>query len=156
MRTNDSRKLKIEALNERRRQVAVCLQRGMTQKAAAELCGMAYGTVRKIKRKLDAGGLKAVVVVKKGRPVAKGRILSREQEKEARTIIAERTPDQLKLPYALWSRQAVREMVQRRYDRKLAVRTVGNYLKRWGYTPQKPLQRACEQDPHARRQVAER
>lgn len=29
----------------------------------------------------------------------------------------------------------------------MPIRTVGEYLKRWGYTPQKPLKRADEQDP---------
>lgn len=149
MRTNDSRKLKIDALNERRNQVAACLRKGMTQKAAAELCGMAQGTVRKIKRKLEHGGLKAVMVVKNGRPSGKGRVLTKEQERDAQKVIIDRTPDQLKLPYALWTRQAVREMIERRYDRKLALRSVGNYLKRWGYTPQKPLQKAYEQRPEA-------
>jgi len=31
----------------------------------------------------------------------------------------------------------------------MPIRTVGEYLKRWGYTPQKPLKRAYEQDPKA-------
>jgi hypothetical protein len=32
---------------------------------------------------------------------------------------------------------------------RLAVRTAGKYLKRWGYMPQKPLNKAYEQDPVA-------
>jgi len=149
MRTNDSRKLSIAELNERRRLVAACLKSGKTQKATAELCGMSEVTVRKIKKLYAEGGLKAVPVKHPGRPKDIGRVLTKEQERDAQKVIADRTPDQIKLPYALWTRQAVREMIQRRYDRKLAVRSVGNYLKRWGYTPQKPLQRAYEQNPHA-------
>lgn len=149
MRTNDSRNLNTEALNERRRQVVSCLNQGMTQKATGELCGMAEGTVRKIKRLYAKGGLKAVLVKKDGRPTGKGRTLTSEQEKDAQKVIADRTPDQLKLPYALWNRNAVMEMIEKRYDRKLAIRSVGSYLKRWGYTPQKPLQRAYEQKPAA-------
>lgn len=147
MRTNDSRNLNIIALNERRKQVISCLKKGMTQKATAELCGMAEGTVRKVKLLYAEGGLKAVLVKKDGRPLGKGRTLTSEQERDAQKVITDRTPDQLKLPYALWNRSAVREMIEKRYARKLAVRTVGNYLKRWGYTPQKPLQRAYEQNP---------
>lgn len=155
MRTNDSRKLSIPELNERRRRVVACLKNGMTQKATAELCGMAQGTVRKIKRLYEAKGLEAVAAKQPGRPKGKGRILTSEQEREARKLIADRTPDQLKLPYALWTRQAVREMIERRYGRKLAVRSVGNYLNRWGYTPQKPLQKAYEQRPEAVRKWLE-
>ncbi len=149
MRTNDSRNLSVDALNERRRQVVECLGRGMTQVEAASLCGMSPVTVGKIARLYKAGGSKAIVVNKTGRPVGKGRRLTSEQEREAQKVIMDRTPDQLKLAYALWNRQAVREMIEQRYQRKLSIRTVGLYLERWGYTPQKPLHRAYEQQPAA-------
>lgn len=147
MRENDSRKLRLEALNERRRQVVACRQQGMTQKEAAALCGMSTVTIGKIDRLFEKGGLNGVAVVKKGHPKGTGRILTSEQERDAQRVIADRTPDQLKLSYALWSREAVREMIAHRYDRRLSVRAVGDYLKRWGYTPQKPLKKAYEQRP---------
>jgi transposase len=51
--------------------------------------------------------------------------------------------------YALWTRQAVGELIEARYGIRLKVRNVGKYLKRWGYTPQKPLKKAYEQSPAA-------
>jgi transposase len=51
--------------------------------------------------------------------------------------------------YSLWTRQAVSELIAHRYAIRLQVRTVGKYLKRWGYTPQKPLKKAYEQSPAA-------
>ena len=90
---------------------------------------------------------------KTGRPPGLGRILTSEQEKEAQRLIRDRTPDQLKMPYALWNRQAVRELIERRYGRKLPVRSVGKYLKRWGFTPQKTLRKAYEQQPAAVRKA---
>ena len=149
MRTNDSRKLSVEALNERRRMVVECRQQGMTQKEVSTLCGMSTVTIGKIDHLYKKGGMRAVQVVKNGRPPGKGRILTREQERDAQKVIADRTPDQLKLPYALWSRVSVREMMKRRYDREISVRAVGDYLQRWGYTPQKPLHKAYEQRPEA-------
>lgn len=83
MRTNDSRKLSIAELNERRRMVAACLKSGMTQKATAELCGMSEVTVRKIKKLYAEGGLKALRVKQPGRRKGKGRILTKEQERDA-------------------------------------------------------------------------
>jgi transposase len=59
-----------------------------------------------------------------------------EQEREVQRLIRDHVPDQLKMSYALWTRQAVRELILRRYDVLLAVRAVGNYLNRWGFTPQ--------------------
>src|SRR5919112_199763 len=60
-----------------------------------------------------------------------------------------RKPDALGLPFALWSRAAVRALIARRCGVELAVRTVGKYLARWGFTAQKPIRRAYEQDPAA-------
>lgn len=64
-------------------------------------------------------------------------------------MICDRTPDQLKMPYALWTRAAVGELVAQQFGIKLPVRTVGHYLKRWGFTPQKPIRKAYEQRPAA-------
>ena len=64
-----------------------------------------------------------------------------------RKLICTRTPDQLGLPFALWSRAAVRELVAQRCGVRLAIRTTGTYLARWGFTAQKPLRRAYEQRP---------
>ena len=51
-------------------------------------------------------------------------------------------PDQLKLPFALWTRQAVRLHLKASFGLELPIRTVWEYLKRWGFTPQKPVKRA--------------
>ena len=45
--------------------------------------------------------------------------------------------------------QAARALIAGRCGVELAVRTVGKYLARWGFTAQKPLRRAYEQDPAA-------
>ena len=58
-------------------------------------------------------------------------------------------PDELGLDFALWSREAVRALIRRQYGVRLAVRTTGKYLARWGFTAQKPLRRAYEQNPAA-------
>ena len=42
---------------------------------------------------------------------------------------------------------AIGALIQQRSGIRMPVRTIGHYLKRWGFTPQKPLQRAYEQRP---------
>jgi len=59
------------------------------------------------------------------------------------------TPDQLKLPFVLWTRAAVRDYIEDQYGICLTLNTMGNYLKRWGFTPQKPVVKAYEQSPVA-------
>src|ERR1019366_4065762 len=58
-------------------------------------------------------------------------------------------PEQLKMDFALWSRAAVMQVIERECGVTLHVRSVGKYLTRWGFTPQKPIKRAYEQSPAA-------
>lgn len=85
----------------------------------------------------------------RGRRIGEKRVLTPTQEREACRLIQDKTPDQLKLPFALWTRQAVSDLLAQRYGRRLPIRTMGEYLRRWGFTPQKPRTRAYEQNPVA-------
>jgi transposase len=49
------------------------------------------------------------------------------------------------MPFALWTRAAIGALIQAKFGIQMPVRTIGHYLKRWGFTPQKPLKRAYEQ-----------
>ena len=64
-------------------------------------------------------------------------------------LICDQRPEPLKLDFALWNRGAVAVLIERECGIALSVRAVGNYLKRWGFTPQKPIKRAYEQRPEA-------
>lgn len=81
--------------------------------------------------------------------MGEGRRLTPEQEARICRDIVDKTPDQLKLRFALWNAQAVRTLIQTYFLIKLPVRTVRLYLTRWGFTPQRPLKRAFEQQPEA-------
>ena len=122
---------------------------GATIAETARLCEISERTVWAASKAYVSGGWPAVLVRHGHRPTGTGRALTPEQEREVQRLIRDHVPDQLKMSYALWTRQAVRELILRRYDVLLAVRAVGNYLNRWGFTPQKPLKRAYEQSPVA-------
>src|SRR3546814_6994781 len=64
-------------------------------------------------------------------------------------MICDQRPVQLTMEFALWSRAAVCELIERECEVKLHLRSVGKYLARWGFTPQKPIKRAYEQSPEA-------
>jgi transposase len=85
----------------------------------------------------------------RGPAAGTGRFLAPEQEAQIRAEISQHTPDELGLSFALWSRAAVRMLIEQSYGVRLAGRTVGTYLARWGFTAQKPLRRAYEQSPKA-------
>ena len=145
----DSRTLSVEALNERRRRAVKMRLQGVSLKETATQCEMSRTTVIAAVKAYEAGGWSAVDVERPGRPSGVGRTLSTEQEREVQRLIRDRTPDQLKMVYALWTRQAVAELIRDRFGIELPVRTMGLYLSRWGFTPQKPMKRAYEQSPAA-------
>lgn len=89
------------------------------------------------------------VLARGGRPKGSKRALSARDEREAQRLIGGKFPDQLQLPFALWTRVAVRELIRTRFGVRLSIRGVGEYLARWGYTPQKAARRAYEQDDAA-------
>jgi transposase len=84
---------------------------------------------------------------KRGRKTGEQRTLTKEQETMIKNLVRDKTPEQLKLAFALWTRKAIRDLIGRLFGIKVPIRTMGEYLKRWGYTPQRPLKRAYEQRP---------
>src|SRR5215211_9019367 len=105
--------------------------------------------VLNICHRFAAEGAKGLVSKPRGRKPGEQCLLTPAQEAEVQELIRRRTPDELGLPFALWSRAAVRALIACRCGVELAVRTVGKYLARWGFTAQKPIRRAYEQDPAA-------
>lgn len=137
----DARKLPREVLEEKRRLAHQLRKRGMTRAEIGEIVGVHADTVGRW-LKLDKKNLK---VNRGGRKTGESRYLSADQEKQIKSMIVDKTPDQLKMSYALWTRKAVQELIAQETGALLAIRTVGEYLKRWGMTPQKPQKRAYEQ-----------
>ena len=94
----------------------------------------------------SSGALKPGV---RGKKPGSGRRLTASQELTVQQTICDKRPEQLKMDFALWSRPAVRQHIEQAHGIKLSIRTVGNYLARWGFTPQKPIKKAYEQRPEA-------
>ena len=119
----------------------------MTLREVSAQVELSVPTVMAAHRAYLAGGWAAVNVKPRGRKRGEGRQLTPEQEAQMRRLICDTTPDQLKLGFALWNRQAVSQLIEDRLGIKVPIRTIGEYLKRWGFTPQKPIKKAYEQRP---------
>ncbi len=120
---------------------------GMKPTAAARTFNVSRQAIHNWKKRRSRGGPDPLKSRKRGRP-RKSR-LAGHQAATAVRLITERCPDQLKMSFALWTRDAVRQLLLDRFQVDVSVWTVGRYLARWGLTPQKPLRRAYEQDPEA-------
>ena len=149
MDKEDGRRLSREAQHERRKQAVRLHRQGMTMMAIAATLGVAYGTVHRAVKLWRSGGVKALSPMPTGRVVGEQRRLTAEQEQRIQRLIRKNRPEQLKLDFALWSRAAVVLLVQQEFGIELPIRTMSGYLKRWGFTPQKPIRRAYEQRPEA-------
>lgn len=146
---SDTRSASSEIQQHNRYQAAKLYNQGKPCKEIAQIIGIHLETCRAWIRLYQKHGRKGLQLGQRGRRNAEGRKLSAAQEKALLDYIQDKSPDQLKLPYALWNRRAVQELVWQQWRILLAIRTVGDNLKRWGFSPQKPLKRAYEQSPKA-------
>jgi transposase len=143
----DARTLAPAAQAEKRR-IAVGMRKdGVSFVEIGRTLGVHYMTVSKWWDAFQAGGVDALASRKRGPAVGTHRTLTPRQEQAIRRAITDTTPDQLKLPFALWTRAAIVELIARKFGIALPVRTMGHYLQRWGFTAQRPIKRAYEQRP---------
>jgi transposase len=150
MKKQDARFLWPRAQEDLRRRVVAAVRDGLYQTEAAQIFGVSRQSVNNWIKRYRSGGLRRLRAGRRGRPSVQR--LAPHQAATAVRLISDRCPDQLKLPFALWTREAVGELLDRRFGVQVSVWTVGRYLRRWGFTPQKPLRRAYERDPELVRQ----
>ena len=149
MEKENARKQTLEQLHERRKQVIRLHKKGVKIMQIVSMTGLSYPAVRITIDRFSEGGWTAVRPAARGRMRGDGRCLSEAQEDAIRRTIIDKRPEQLKMEFFLWSRAAVGQLIEQEYGIKLHVRSVGKYLARWGFTPQKPIKRAYEQSPEA-------
>ena len=145
----DARTITGKALQLLRTQAIRLLQTGITQDEVARLIGVSRVSVGNWWRAYQANPETGLKVKKRGRQKGADCTLNEIQAKEIQKLICDKSPDQLKLAFALWTRKAIQGLIQQRFQIVMPIRTVGDYLARWGFTPQKPAKRAYEQQPAA-------
>lgn len=148
MKKDDARRAP-ETLHERRKQVVRLHLKGFGPMKIVELTGLSWGGVNVALKLYQAGGSAALKPKRRGRKIGSRRSLSLEQEKLIQKLICDKRPEQLKMAFALWTRGAVQQLIKQKLGIELSIRAVGDYLNRWGFTPQKPIKRAYEQRPEA-------
>ena len=149
MEKDDARKVSAGEQHERRRQVIRAYKRGRTRSQIAVEVGLSYTAVSKTIGRYEELGMAALAPRTRGRRSGEDRVLTPTQEEAIQRTICDKRPEQLKMDFALWSRAAVMQLIEREFGIALHVRSVGKYLARWGFTPQKPIKRAYEQSPAA-------
>ena len=128
-----------------RKRALQLIKGGKKQVEVALLFGIRTGTVSDWVKNYKTFGLNGLKDKPKGPKSEDLKLLSKNQELSIQKMITDIMPDQLKLPYALWTRKAVKELVERELGVVLAINTMGDYLRSWGFSPQKPKKKAYEQ-----------
>ena len=133
----------------RKRAVKAVVEKGHKPALVAEAFGVALNTVYKWVRMYKSSGSSALKNAKRGCTKGSRSSLTAHQCKEIQRLIKDTHPEQLKMPFVLWTRKAVQELIEDQFSIKMPIRTVGEYLSRWDFTPQKPLKKSYEQQPKA-------
>ncbi len=143
----DARTLNPQTQEQIRRQAIRLREKCIPNKEVAQIVGVHYKTTSRWWQTYQAQGMSSMKCKKRGKPLGTNRTLGPGQEKHIQKKLTDRTPGQVKLPFTLWNRRAVIMLIEQELGIKMPIRTVGEYLSRWGFTPQKPLKRAYEQRP---------
>jgi transposase len=147
MQVKDARSLGSEAQETLRKRAVQAVLEGRTHEEVAQLFSVARGTVSRWMRLYRDQGESGLNARPKGRSPHPA--LKEGQAAIVVELVSCHSPDQLGLPFSLWTREAVGQLAKRRFGLKLSQWTVGRYLRGWGLTPQKPARRAYQQNPAA-------
>lgn len=152
----DARALPDDVLEALRLRALHGCELGYTETEMADLLGVGRETVSRWWSAYAHGGLDALPQDRTGRPVGTGRALSPEQETRIQELLRTHNPEERGIAAPLWTRRAVADLIRQECNLALAVRTVGLYLQRWGFTAKRPRRHSRDQDPEeVRRWLAE-
>lgn len=131
-----------------RKKVYAAFKAGLTKYAAAMKCHVHERTVGRWYAKFSESGAQAIHGCKRGpKPGGEKHKLSEHQLAELKRIVTDKTPDQLKFKFALWSSRAVKDFVSSRFGIQISRRTARRYMQKLGFTYQSPIRLAREQNP---------
>lgn len=123
----DARKLSTEAQQQIRNQAIRLKKSGRTYREISEIIGVHPSGIGRWCRAYKKEGAKGARIKKRGRPKGACRTLNPEQEKELQKTIYDKCPDQLKLPFALWTRIAVQQFIKRRWSIDMPISTTAKH-----------------------------
>lgn len=129
------------------RAVLAVIEEGLTQAEAAKIFKVSEAAMNKWLKLYKRGGLEKLEQDRRGGQKNAVCILSTHQKNAIQHYINTKTPDEFGILYLLWTREALQELVKKKYGKHVSIRTVSEWLSKWGYSPQKPAKKAKEQQP---------
>ena len=130
-----------------RKQIVALRKKGKTIAEVVEILDVTTRHAQSTWRKYSRGGLKAIGLKTMGRPKGVNKKLTAAQEKEIQRLIIDKCPNQLKLQGFLWDIKNICGLIKERYGIIMPNSTMCLFLKRWGFTPQRPAKQNYKQNP---------
>lgn len=143
-RTSDGRKLDHHTLQVLRQQAVKAVREGQAVADVAKAFGLNIRTVFDWLAKFAAGGQNALLAKPiPGRPPK----ISAEEMRWIARAVTDHTPQQFKFAFGLWTLSLLRELIHREFGKSLSLESVRRVMKLLGFSAQKPLYQAWQQDP---------
>lgn len=143
-RTSDGRKLDHHALQVMRQQATKAVREGQPVPTVAAAFGVNATTVFRWLAKFAEGGQNALLAKPiPGRPPK----VSAEEMRWIAQAVKDNTPQQFKFEFGLWTLSLLRELINREFGKSLSLESVRRIMKLLGFSTQKPLYQAWQQDP---------
>lgn len=149
MKKVDFRSLSKETQAEiRRRAISDYLSMGGRSKAKlSRMYHVTPNIIAKWVKKYETHGSKGLVGDNRGAKAYQNTLLNKQQQNWLNKQLINKTPEQLKFSFALWTRKLVAELIVKKYGINISESTAGKYLKKFNMTPQKPLLKSYKQQP---------
>jgi transposase len=146
MKKQDARKLSHDKLTELRRRAVAAVLNGESPEDVARVMGVNRVTVYGWLALYRSGGWGKLDVRKRGGRPSK---LDGKAMQWIYHVVTLGNPNQLKLPFVLWSAKLLAVVIQRKLGVKLSKASVCRLLHQLGLSPQRPLWRAYQRNPEA-------
>jgi len=142
-RSTDGRSFDHHTLQQMRMLAVKAVREGATVAEVARSYGLNTRTVYRWLADHADGGQQALLAKEiPGRP----RKLSADEIRWIARTVRDETPQQRKFPYGLWTLSLIQTLIAREFGKKLSMATVWRVMRLLGFTVQKPLYRAWQQD----------
>jgi transposase len=146
MNARDGRKLGRKTQAELRKRAVALVQNG----ESPELIAASFGFHRSwIYRALAAFAKNGEAGLDVHPAIGRESILDEKKRLALKIIILGKTPDQLKLEFALWTTDQVAAYILKRWNILLSISTITRLLHEMGLSFQKPIVKAFQQNPEA-------
>lgn len=146
MENLDGRKIGSEAMEQIRIRAVKRVQQGESPEKVIATLGFSRACIYNWLARYRAGGWHAL---KSGKQSGRPKKLSGKQIAWIYKTISDKNPVQLKFSFALWTRNMITRLIRKEFNLKLSETSVGRLLHQMGFSCQKPLYRAYQQDPEA-------